>query len=186
MLKKKVFTKKREIEDALNEPLIATRGTVPHYIPHLSYKLKKQGGTTINTNIDLNTQLKTEKILEDYVRAQRLRNIKNAAIIIINNKTRQVITYAGSSDFKDTIDGGQVNGINAVRQPGSTLKPLLYGMCFDEGLLTPKTIITDVPVNYEGYAPENYDEKFNGYVTVAYALEHSLNIPAVKSLTIGV
>lgn len=177
----KVFTKK-EIEDALNEPLIATRGTVPHYIPHLSYKLKKQGGTTINTNIDLNTQLKTEKILEDYVRAQRLRNIKNAAIIIINNKTHQVITYAGSSDFKDTIDGGQVNGINAVRQPGSTLKPLLYGMCFDEGLLTPKTIITDVPVNYEGYAPENYDEKFNGYVTVAYALEHSLNIPAVKSL----
>lgn len=177
----KVFTKK-EIEDALNEPLIATRGTVPHYIPHLSYKLKKQSGTTINTNIDLNTQLKTEKILEDYVRAQRLRNIKNAAIIIINNKTHQVITYAGSSDFKDTIDGGQVNGINAVRQPGSTLKPLLYGMCFDEGLLTPKTIITDVPVNYEGYAPENYDEKFNGYVTVAYALEHSLNIPAVKSL----
>ena len=177
----KIFTE-REIEDALNEPLIATRGTVPHYIPHLSYKLKKQGGATIHTNIDLNTQLKTEKILEDYIRAQRLRNIKNAAIIIINNKTHQVITYAGSSGFKDTIDGGQVNGINAVRQPGSTLKPLLYGMCFDEGLLTPKTIITDVPVNYEGYAPENYDEKFNGYVSVAYALEHSLNIPAVKSL----
>lgn len=177
----KIFSEK-EIEDALDEPLIATRGTVPHCIPHLSYKLKKQGGTTINTNIDLNTQLKTEKILEDYVRAQRLRNIKNAAIIIINNKTHKVITYAGSSDFKDTIDGGQVNGINAIRQPGSALKPLLYGMCFDEGLLTPKTIITDVAVNYEGYAPENYDEKFNGYVSVAYALEHSLNIPAVKSL----
>ena len=55
-------------------------------------------------------------------------------------------------------------------------------MCFDEGLLTPKTVITDVPVNYEGYAPENYDKKFNGYVTVEYALEHSLNIPAIKSL----
>jgi penicillin-binding protein 1C len=75
-----------------------------------------------------------------------------------------------------------VNGANAVRQPGSTLKPLLYAMCFDEGLFTPKTIITDVPVNYEGYAPENYDKKFNGYVTVEYALEHSLNIPAIKSL----
>ena len=70
----------------------------------------------------------------------------------------------------------------AVRQPGSTLKPLLYAMCFDEGLLTPKTMMTDVAVNYEGYAPENYDQKFNGYVTVEYALEHSLNIPAVKSL----
>ena len=84
--------------------------------------------------------------------------------------------------FMDTTDGGQVNGANAVRQPGSTLKPLLYALCFDEGLLTPKTVVTDVAVNYEGYAPENYDQKFNGYVTVEYALEHSLNIPAVKSL----
>src|SRR5204863_9031355 len=76
----------------------------------------------------------------------------------------------------------QVNGVAAVREPGSTLKPLLYGLCFDEGLLTPKAIINDVPVNYSGYAPENYDQKFNGYVTVEHALEHSLNIPAVRSL----
>ena len=102
--------------------------------------------------------------------------------MIIDNKTHKVITYVGSSDFNDTTDGGQVNGANAVRQPGSTLKPLLYAMCFDEGLLTPKTMMTDVAVNYEGYAPENYDKKFNGYVTMEYALEHSLNIPAVKSL----
>ncbi len=102
--------------------------------------------------------------------------------MIIDNRTNKVITYLGSSNFTDTTDGGQVNGANAVRQPGSTLKPLLYAMCFDEGLLTPKTILTDVPVNYEGYAPENYDKKFNGYVTTEYALEHSLNIPAVKSL----
>src|SRR5688572_2313210 len=177
----KVFTQK-EIEDALAEPLTATRNIVPHYIPHLAYKLKKQGSPLIKTTIDLNSQLKTEKIVEDYIRAQRLRNIKNAAVVIIDNKTRKVITYLGSSGFCDTADGGQVNGANAIRQPGSTLKPLLYAMCFDEGLLTPKTVITDVPVNYEGYAPENYDKKFNGYVTTGYALEHSLNIPAVKSL----
>jgi penicillin-binding protein 1C len=176
-----VFTQK-EIEDALAEPLNATRGIVPHYIPHLSYKLKRKGGDIIKTNINLNTQLKTEKLVEDYIRTQRLRNIKNAAVVIIDNKTHKVITYVGSSNFFDTTDGGQVNGANAVRQPGSTLKPLLYAMCFDEGLLTPKTIMTDVAVNYEGYAPENYDEKFNGYVTVEYALEHSLNIPAVKGL----
>jgi penicillin-binding protein 1C len=180
----KVFTEK-EIEDALAEPLTATRGTVPHYIPHLAYKLKRWGGTSsgvIHTNIDLNTQLKTEKLVEDYVRAQRLRNIKNAAIVIIDNRTHKIITYVGSSGFKDTVDGGQVNGASAVRQPGSTLKPLLYALCFDEGLLTPKTTLADVAVNYQGYAPENYDEKFNGYVSVEYALEHSLNIPAVKSL----
>lgn len=177
----KVFTEK-EIEDALNEPLTAQRGTVPHYIRHLSYKLKNQGGNNIKTNIDLNTQLKTEKLVEDYIRIQKLKNIRNAAVVIIDNKTHKVITYVGSANFFDTTDGGQVNGADAVRQPGSTLKPLLYAMCFDEGLLTPKTVMSDVMINFNGYAPENYDKKFNGYVTVESALEHSLNIPAVKGL----
>ena len=177
----KIFTEK-EIEDALFEPLTASRGEVPRYLPHLSYKLKKQGGHLIRTNIDLQIQLKTEKLVEDYIRTQRLRNIRNAAVVIIDNRTHQVITYVGSSGFKDTIDGGQVNGAAAIRQPGSTLKPILYALCFDEGLLTPKSVITDVSVNYEGYAPENYDEKYNGYVSIEHALEHSLNIPAVKSL----
>jgi penicillin-binding protein 1C len=178
----KVFTPK-EIEDALAEPLTASRSTVPHYVPHLSYQLKKEtGGHLIRTHIRLNTQLKVEKLVEDYVRSLRLSNIRNAAVVIIDNKKHHVISYVGSGSFKDTIDGGQVNGAAAIRQPGSTLKPLLYGMCIDEGLLTPKTVINDVPVNYSGYTPENYDQKFNGYVSVEYALEHSLNIPSVKSL----
>lgn len=177
----KIFTQK-EIEDALAEPLTATRTTVPHYIPHLSYKLKKQGGDIIHTNIIMNTQLKTEKLVEDYVRATRLRSIKNASVVVIDNRSHKVITYVGSSDFHDTTDGGQVNGAAAIREPGSTLKPLLYGLCIDEGLETPKMVVTDLEVNYAGYSPENYDKKFNGYVTVEYALEHSLNIPAVKGL----
>ena len=177
----KVFTQK-EIEDALAEPLTATRRTMSHYLPHLSYKLKQGGGDIIRTNIVMNTQMKTEKLVADYVRTLRLKNIKNAAVVIVDNKTHKVITYVGSSDFQDTADGGQVNGAAAIREPGSTLKPLLYGLCIDEGLETPKMVITDVGVNYAGYAPENYDKKFNGYVTVEYALEHSLNVPAVKSL----
>ena len=179
--REKVFTQK-EIEDALAEPLTATRRTVPHNLPHLSYKLKERGGDIIRTNIVMNTQMKTEKLVADYVRTLRLKNIKNAAVVIVDNKTHKVITYVGSSDFSDTTDGGQVNGAAAIREPGSTLKPLLYGLCIDEGLETPKMVITDVGVNYAGYAPENYDKKFNGYVTVEYALEHSLNVPAVKSL----
>jgi len=177
-----VFTKK-EIEDALAEPLNAKRTSVPHLLPHLSYKLKSTFSQhLINTNIVLNTQLKLEKLTEDYIRALRLNSIHNAAVIVIDNKTHKVISYLGSAEFADTTDGGQVNGAAAVRQPGSTLKPLLYGLCVDEGLLTPKTIINDVAVNYSGYSPENYDQKFNGYVTLEYALDHSLNIPAVKSL----
>ncbi|SRR5579871_508902 len=177
----KVFTVK-EIEDALNEPLIATRGTIPTFIPHLAYKLKKQGGDIIKTNIELNKQLKIEKLVQDYSQNLSLKNIRNAAVIIIDNTSHKVIAYVGSSNFKDTLDGGQVNGAAAIRQPGSTLKPLLYGLCIDNGLLTPKMVITDVAVNFDGYAPENYDKTFNGYVTMEYALEHSLNIPAVKSL----
>lgn len=177
----KLFSQK-EIEDALAEPLMAARGMVPHYLPHLSYKLKQGESDIIHTNIIMNTQRKTEKLVADYVRTLRLKDIKNAAVIIIDNRNHKVITYVGSSDFHDTTDGGQVNGAAAVRQPGSTLKPLLYGLCIDEGIETPKMIMTDVEVNYGGYSPENYDKKFNGYVTVEYALEHSLNIPAVKSL----
>ena len=180
--KRNVFTSK-EIEDALSEPLVAKRRVVPHFIPHLAYKLKKQlNQNEIKTTIRLNTQLKVEQLTQDYIRTLRLKNIRNAAVVIIDNKTHQVITYLGSAGFNDTTDGGQVNGAAAIRQPGSTLKPLMYGLCVDEGLLTPKKIMTDVPVNYNGYAPENYDQKFNGYVTMEYALEHSLNIPAVKGL----
>ncbi|QEC40364.1 penicillin-binding protein 1C [Pseudobacter ginsenosidimutans] len=176
-----VFTEK-EIRDALEEPLTATRGEAPKLAPHLAYQLQKSGHDIIETNIELNTQMKIEKIVEDYSRSLTLKNIRNAAVVIIDNHTHNVITYVGSANFYDTTDGGQVNGARAIRQPGSTLKPLLYGMCIDEGLLTPKAVITDVAVNYGGYAPENYDKQFNGFVTMEYALEHSLNIPAVKGL----
>jgi penicillin-binding protein 1C len=177
----KVFTG-HEIEDALAEPLTATRGTVPGYMPQLSWKLSKRGGPIVHTTIQLNTQLKVEKLVRDYSRTLALKNIHNAAVIVIDNRTHRVVSYVGSADFDDALNAGQVNGAAAVREPGSTLKPLLYGLCIDGGLLTPKRTITDVPINYDGYAPENYDKRFNGYVTMEYALEHSLNIPAVKSL----
>jgi penicillin-binding protein 1C len=180
--KEKIFTEK-EIEDALAEPLIVHRNYVKQLIPHLSLKLKRTATEdVIQSAIRLNLQMKVEKITEDYARALKLKNIHNACIVIVNNQTHEVISYVGSAGFTDTTDGGQVNGAEAIRQPGSTLKPLLYGLCMDEGLLTPKAVIDDVPVNYNGYAPENYDKKFNGFVTVEQALERSLNIPAVKSL----
>ncbi|HET7000392.1 MAG TPA: transglycosylase domain-containing protein, partial [Puia sp.] len=179
--RQRLFTAK-EIEDALIEPLTATRHSPPAFIPQLSLQLRKSGDSHIATHIDMNKQFKLEKLVADYAQASRLKSIQNAAVVVINNETRQVVSYIGSADFRDTTDGGQVNGAAAIRQPGSTLKPLLYGLCMDEGLLTPKQTINDVAVNYQGYAPENFDRKFNGSVTMEYALEHSLNIPAVRSL----
>jgi penicillin-binding protein 1C len=180
--REKIFGEK-EIADALAEPLTAARGVVPRFIPHLAWRLKKRTGSDIiHTAIDLNEQLKIEKLVKDYSRTLTLLNIRNAAVIVLDNTTHRVVSYVGSADFSDTTDGGQVDGADAVRQPGSTLKPLLYGLCIDGGLLTPKMVITDVAVNFQGYAPENYDRKFSGFVTMEYALEHSLNIPAVKCL----
>jgi penicillin-binding protein 1C len=177
-----VFTS-AEIKDAEMEPLTAVRRTVPHFIPHFAYRLRKlSGSNNIKTNIILNSQLKIEKLTEDYVRGLKLKGIRNAAVVVIDNKTHKVISYIGSAGFNDTTDGGQVNGAAAIRQPGSTLKPLLYALCMDEGLVTPKLVLNDVPVNYAGYAPENYDKEFHGEVTMEYSLEHSLNIPAVRSL----
>jgi len=178
---KKVFTAK-QIVDALAEPFNVSRGSVPLFAPHLSRLLKQSKEPVVHSSLDMNMQFKTEKIVKDYSRTLSLKNIRNAAIVIIDNSTHQVITYVGSANFNDTIDGGQVDGAIAVRQPGSTLKPLLYGMCIDAGLITPKSIIPDVNINYGGYAPENYDKKFSGNVSMEYALEHSLNIPAVKCL----
>lgn len=177
-----VFSKK-EIEDALAEPLQARRREVPRLIPHLAYRLETSLNTpSIRSTIDRNTQLKIEKLTADYVHSLQLSGIHNAAVMVMDNQSREVIAYVGSQDFNDSVHAGQVNGVIAIRQPGSTLKPLLYGLCMDQGLLTPRMTINDVPVNYSGYAPENYDQKFHGSVTLEYALEHSLNIPSVKML----
>lgn len=173
----------KEIADALDEPLNVKRREAPKQAPHLALKLKKQLGTDIiRTHLQMQTQLKTEKLVKDYVQNLKTLDIHNAAVVIIDNNTHRVVTYIGSSDFYDNADGGQVNGADALRQPGSALKPLVYGLCFDRGILTPKTMMTDVPININGYQPENFDSKFYGYVTVEHALENSLNIPAVKAL----
>ena len=88
----------------------------------------------------------------------------------------------GSPDFYSAATQGQVDGVKAIRSPGSTLKPMIYGIAFDRGLYTPRSVISDVPVDFDGYTPENYDEHFHGQVALSDALAQSLNIPAVKVL----
>jgi penicillin-binding protein 1C len=176
------FFTANEIADAVREPLTATRKRFPTLAPHLAARLKREG--TVRTKLNMKIQSTTEKIVADYCRPLERLNIRNAAVVIIDNTTHEVVAYLGSDDFYDSAHSGQVNGATALRQPGSTLKPLLYAMLIDNGTITPKSIVADVPINYEGYAPENYDKQFNGNVSVEYALEHSLNIPAVRGLSI--
>ncbi|MEL6559896.1 MAG: penicillin-binding protein 1C [Bacteroidota bacterium] len=174
----------KDLADARDERLEAYRHTLDRVAPHLALRLKNKyrDQSIITTSIDLNMQLKAAAIVKNYTRQLYLGNIKNAAAIIIDNETMQVKAYVGSADYYNADDGGQVDGIRAVRSPGSTLKPLLYGLAIDKGLITPQTVIADVPVNFSGYQPRNYKENFNGNVTIEFALANSLNIPAVKVL----
>lgn len=170
------------INDALREPLTVFRHEAPKDAPHLSLRLKKQfpDKAIIQSSIKQATQAKVEQMVSNYVNRTRAMNIHNAAVLVINNETMQIEAYIGSAGFNDNFDGGQVDGVQAIRSPGSALKPLLYATAFDKGIITPKNIINDVPTNFNGFEPENFDRKFNGKVSIEFALANSLNIPAVK------
>lgn len=172
------------INDALQEPLTAHRHNAPNSVPQFALRMRREhpGCLEIRTTLDEKMQRNAENIVTDYVNQLKLHNINNASVLIIDNKTHQALTYIGSSDFADRFHYGQVDGVCALRSPGSTLKPLLYGISFDHGVITPKSVIADVPISIKGYSPENYDRLFRGNVTVEYALSNSLNIPAVKLL----
>ena len=172
------------IMDALNEPLTAYRRDAPQQSPHLSRRLHAEhpDQPIIQSTLHPNIQSTTERLVEHYANRIRAYNIHNAAVLVVDNQSQEVIAYVGSADFANTFDGGQVDGVRAVRSPGSALKPLLYGLAFDAGIITPKTKLNDVPTNFSGYEPDNYDRRFNGPVTAEFALANSLNIPAVALL----
>jgi penicillin-binding protein 1C len=170
--------------DAMKEPLNAFRHAPPRLIPHLAIRLHSEnpGQDQIFTYIDRSIQSRIENLTIEYIKQVRHLGITNAAVIVVENASRQVKAYLGSADFYNRQDQGQVDGIRAARSPGSTLKPFLYALAIDKGMITPKYVITDVPENFNGYIPENYDQDYRGYITVEDALTQSLNIPAVKLL----
>ncbi len=174
----------RTIQDAKNEPLEAYRREAPQRAPHLAYRLRAEnpGIPIVHATLNPTMQATAEQLVERYANRIRAFNIHNAAVLIVDNRSREVVAYVGSANFADSFDGGQVDGIRAVRSPGSALKPILYGLAFDAGVITPKTKLTDVPTNFGGYEPDNYDRRFNGPVTAEFALANSLNIPAVALL----
>lgn len=175
---------KAAIEDALAEPLTAYRHAAPNAAPQLSRRLRfaHPDLLEIRSSIDAGKQLQAEQILHNYMQALKLQQVYNASALVVDNRSHEVLAYIGSPDFSDRVHCGQVDGVKALRSPGSTLKPFLYGLAYDAGLATPQTVLHDVPINLAGYTPENYDLQFRGPVTAEEALRQSLNIPAVKVL----
>jgi len=175
----------QEIADALDEPLDVVRHDPPALIPHLAARLHAADPcrSVLQTRIDPVLQPAIEDVVKNYISRLIPLGITNASVLVVSNKTRQVKVYVGSADFNDAVNGGQVDGVRAARSPGSTLKPFLYALAMDEGLATPRLVVNDVPYDFNGYSPENYDQDYRGYVTVEDALAQSLNVPAVKMLS---
>ena len=183
-LYEKNFINERQYEISLKESVPDKRYSFPVLAPHLVRRLvnENKDKKIIKSTIDSEIQKKTEKAVKDYSEFLKLSGINNTAVLIINNKNYEVTAYAGSQDFYDFKNNGQVDGITAKRSPGSLLKPFLYAKVIDEGIAAPQSKIPDVPLYFSNFSPQNADKKYYGMVEMRDALIKSLNIPFVELL----
>jgi penicillin-binding protein 1C len=137
----------------------------------------------IITTLDRHLQRLAETQIAARIDGLRDRGISGAAVVVIENDSRAVRALIGSPDFFAAAAQGQVNAATARRSPGSTLKPFLYAMAMDLGLIIPDSYLLDAPTDFAGYVPENYDGQYSGLVTVRESLVRSLNAPAVRLLS---
>jgi penicillin-binding protein 1C len=173
-----------EISESMKAPLPAARRRMPFAAPHFcDYAVAQAPGRTrVATTLDPRVQALAEAQVAAHVPALRAWGVEQAAVVVIDNETRQVRAMVGSAGFFDAARGGQNNGAVARRSPGSTLKPFLYAKAFDDGTLIPDAMLLDVPTDFSGYVPENYDGTYHGRVSARDALIQSLNSTAVRLL----
>lgn len=150
--------------------------------PHLALKLLNDKNKEIFSSVDKKIQLKIEKKAKEFSYILKQKGIQNLAIILADTKTRKVLAYVGSQDFYDITNLGQINGNTAKRSVGSTLKPFLYALSIDEGLIAPDSILLDVPTFFSNFNPQNANKKYYGLISAKEALQRSLNIPFVSLL----
>ncbi|HKB22116.1 MAG TPA: penicillin-binding protein 1C [Methyloceanibacter sp.] len=171
-----------EIERAKKEPVPGARKPMPLLAPHAADQAASASPTerVLQLTIDGGLQRTLETLAHD--RAVALGPSMSVAIVVVDNATGEVLARVASPDYFDERRAGQVDLTEAVRSPGSALKPFIYGLGFEDGLIHPETLIEDRPIRYGGYHPENFDLTFQGTVTVRRALQQSLNVPAVAVL----
>lgn len=173
---------REEAEAAMKRPVPEKRKPFPMLAPHLSEQLagnspeKKIHHLTIDRDI----QLSVEKLAQET--AIRLGQNLTLAIIVLDNKSGAVLSLVGSSDYFDEMRLGGNDMTRAIRSPGSALKPFIYALGFDSGLIHPETLLEDKPVRFGTYMPKNFDGAYQGVVSAREALQFSLNVPAVDLL----
>jgi penicillin-binding protein 1C len=170
----------QEAAEGIAEPVPARREAFPFYAPHLAERLARgdSENATIATTLSLSAQIKLENLAAR--ESQFVDDGATIAIVAIENATRRVVAHLGGHDFWGAA--GQVDLTERPRSPGSTLKPFIYGLAFDDFIIHPQTLIDDKPSVFGDYAPRNFDRAFQGTVTITQALQMSLNVPAVALL----
>lgn len=161
---------------------VAGPGELPFLAPHFTdLILARTGGAAeIRTTLDRGLQELLERQLREYVHQRARFGVRNAAAMLIDTRTMAVKGLVGSADFFDPAIAGQVNGAVAKRSPGSTLKPFIYALGVDQGVLHPLTMLKDAPSAFGAYSPENFDGRFVGPLPARDALIRSRNVPAVS------
>ncbi|MEO6300966.1 MAG: penicillin-binding protein 1C, partial [Paracoccaceae bacterium] len=164
---------------AETEPVPTARRAFPALAPHLSDRAIADDTTTRRhqTTIDKSLQIALEKLAAETVAGQGAR--LQVAIVVADHRTGEILASVGSAAYTGDQRQGFVDMTTAIRSPGSTLKPLIYGLAFDEGLAHPETLIDDKPTDFNGYRPQNFDRQFRGTIRVREALQQSLNLPVV-------
>ncbi|MDB5813681.1 MAG: penicillin-binding protein [Rhodocyclales bacterium] len=179
-----------EVDDALiervgtNPPRLAWLAPLATERLHQAARRNTSEGThqpsIVRSTLDRDMQSMLERLLAD--RVAQLPRFVSMAALVVDSKTLEVLAYAGSADFSDPRRFSHVDMVRGVRSPGSTLKPFLYAMALDEGLIHSESLMADTPQSFGGYDPGNFQANFSGPVSVSEALQRSLNVPAVDLL----
>jgi penicillin-binding protein 1C len=150
----------------------------PHFVQQILSTQSRD--REIVTTLDFEKQRLIERRIRDYISSNRGRGINNAVVLLVDTRSMDVLVQAGSADFYNATIDGQVDGTRSARSPGSTLKPFVYALALDQGLIHPLSILSDAPKSFGDYNPENYDREFVGPIRASDALARSRNLPAVE------
>jgi len=155
---------------------------LPFRAPHLVEEMMQDETTPraeTRLSLDLASQDLLERQMTEYLATRASDGFKNASALLIDYQTMEVRAAVGSADFRRADIDGQVDGLRAQRSPGSALKPFIYALAMDEGLIHPNSLLKDAPASFDGYDPENFDHNFAGPIKAKDALIQSRNVPAV-------
>lgn len=172
------------VDYALSGAQRTRQAPAPQLAPHLARKLLEQPGQALRSSLDADLQQFASHALRRHLHALRQQNVEDGAVLVLDNASGEILAWVGSSG--DLSEAAEVDGVTALRQAGSTLKPFLYALAFEQRALTPASLIEDAPLALDTgnglYAPQNYEPHYQGWVSVRRALAGSLNVPAVRTL----